>query len=268
MKSFSFTSLIGVIAATSVLLLSSEVQLQAQNGNGAVRPYVGNFVNNGTFLEVSNSTPYIWNTASNIVFYNYGNSQNVLASTVQINTSTNGSTIFTNSIFTYPPAIVDVPIYPDLNGDYSANTALTITVGITNNYQPYPANYSPTQVGSGVGSNTNVLYGSGTNYCAYAANATNTTSYYGVASTNLDTFVFATSADGENCDSGWVGSQHVFTFSFGSTNNTVITFTTNLPTSFLQGAMRVRLMSITPAQPNSQGAGVLTIDKIAITGVH
>ena len=56
MKSFSFTSLIGVIAATSVLLLSSEVQLQAQNGNGAVRPYVGNFVNNGTFLEVSNST--------------------------------------------------------------------------------------------------------------------------------------------------------------------------------------------------------------------
>jgi hypothetical protein len=100
MKSFSFTSLIGVIAATAALLLSSEVQLQAQNGNGAVRPYVGNFVNNGTFLEVSNSTPYIWNTASNIVFYNYGNSQNVLASTVQINTSTNGSTIFTNSIFT------------------------------------------------------------------------------------------------------------------------------------------------------------------------
>ena len=206
---------------------------------GTMSHDTADFINNGTYLSISNNMTWNFGSASNAYFFSYSSGTNVYAS------STNGNA----ATLLNPPAVVDVDVYPDMNADVNPNVAITVTAGVYTNYNL--ARYqSP-------------VYIQQTNFVG-AFNGlmpTNTTA------TNTVTFTFVPLADGENPDQSgpYQGINKSFVFTFiPTTNNAAVTITTNLPTGFLQGIRKIRLASIGVSSV-STSPGV-TIDRIRLVG--
>lgn len=200
------------------------------------------FINNGTFLALSNNTTFNFAgplLSSNLVFWSYNNATNINAGT------TNGNI----GAILGKPALVPADVYPDANGDIQANASVYISLGLTNNW-PLPANMTP------IFSNV-----SNTNYNSIFTGVT----------TNILTITLVALADGVNYDLPITGfGAKSFVWNFTATNlaaNTLITLSTNLPSTFLQGTPKVGVYSIVVGNaPTGGGAGV-TVDAFGISQI-
>lgn len=191
-------------------------------------PVSSSFINNGTFVAISNNVPYLFDTASNVWFAPFQTFTNVYAGT------TNGNSIG----LTWPQAFVDVAIPPDGSGEANANLAICVVMGITNNFWSFAGAYQNTNAGP-IANNVqspvirNLI-------------ATNNINAAIGSSTNTLTFTFAPVIEPFNLSmpsSGWV-SDKTFTFSVAGTNTQAVVFTTNLPSTFTQGATKIRLIKV------------------------
>ena len=195
----------------------------AAHAGGFSKPFAANFLNNGTYLCVSNATPFNYENASNAYFWSWSTGTNIYAAY-----GTNSSGV------QYDQAVVDVPLVPDYNSDLNPTLAIEIVIGRTNNY-PLPSVMTPSE--NGYLNNTNPLV-----YVPIFANA--------ALSTNTVTFTFVGVTD-EGFPESTFFPQNILTVSLTCTNNALTILSTNLVPSFLQGDNKLRLESISSAQANS-----------------
>jgi hypothetical protein len=192
------------------------------------------FINTGTYLCVSNGVPFNYTTASNVWFYSYPVGTNVLALG---GTNANG--------ILYPQAVVDAPVFPDINADVNPNIAITVVEGANTNL---PIQYPQT---SAIG---NLAVSTATAYAPFSGTQ---------VVTNTTTYTFATISEGGFGFADTAGGK-TFSFSVSQTNNTLAVISTNVPTSFLQGARAIRLVSVSNTSTGT-GPGVV-VDAVKLTG--
>lgn len=227
---------LGKIAAVSTFLLS----FSAFAGPGvSYAPLNSSFINNGTYVCISNNMTWTFDTASNVFFMPFQTFTNVYALT------TNGN----NQLNTWPPAFVDVTVPPDGNGEASGNLAIQIVVGITNGF-PFPYAQSPV-VGNTINNftNLNAAIGGGTN--------TVTLTFAPV----YDMGPLVTGISQGSASIAQVDKQ--FTFACTETNNAVVVLTTNLPTSMTQGVTKLRLIKAVVNNVNTAG---VVINALSLRG--
>ena len=223
--------------------------LSAMAGPGlSYTPISYSFINNGTYVAITNGINWTFDTASNVWFAPFNQFTNVYSGTTNGNANLN----------TWPPAIVDVTVPSDGNGDANPNLSIQVVIGLTNNFYVFSGAYQATNAGAIANSVMSPVIRN-----AIATN--NITSVIGQG-TNTLTFTFAPVAEPYGISmpsSGWI-SDKAFTFAVACTNNQATVFTTNLPTTFTQGLTKVRLIKITT---DNQTGGVGTvIDAITLRG--
>lgn len=242
--------LIGIGIAT-VTMVASSLTVQADN---TLKNVNTSFINNGTYLCVSNTAANAFNyeNNSNTYFWSFVVGTNILAAY-----GTNAAGI------NYPAAIVDVPILPDVQGDVNPNLSIDIVVGKTNNW-PLPATMTPAAGGYN-GLSTVV----GTN--GLSQFSTNFIPVWPVVAltTNTATFTFVPVTDDGFPMQAIVGSTPPLVLTISCTNNMVNVLHTNLTSTVIAGCTKLRLESITVS---AFGAGAssgnigMVIDAIKLGG--
>lgn len=223
-----------VIRSLSVGLAVLGTSLTSFAGTTIVHK-VATFINNGTYLCLTNNSTWSYLSASNIWFYSWTVGTNVLALG-----GTNSAGVL------YPPAIVDVPsMADDDQGDVNPNLAIQVIMGVYTNF-PLPSVQSPAFLNT------------------ISTNPVPTVFTNEVSSTNTVTFTFA--AESYGFADNYKTSTKTFVFTMQQTNNVPLVFTTNLPTTFISGAEKIRLVSMTADSKGDGGNNGAMIDAINEVG--
>lgn len=180
----------------------------------------------GTYLVVSNSVT-VSQTSSNVWFYSYAAGTNVQSF------ATNAAGIL------YPAAIVDSPMIADVNSDVNPNIAVQIVVGYSNNI--FAASVQTPVVNTW----TNPIP-------AIPVNS---------LSTNVVTVTLST-VSSVALGLADTSTGKTFTFSITANGTTPVVVSTNLPTSFLQGAGAIRA---TVGVGGGTGSGIV-VNALNLTG--
>ena len=180
----------------------------------------------GTYLVVSNSVT-VSQTSSNVWFYSYAAGTNVQSF------ATNAAGIL------YPAAIADSPVIADANSDVNPNIAVQIVVGYSNNI--FAASVQTPVVNTW----TNPIP-------AIPVNS---------LSTNVVTVTLST-VSSVALGLADTSTGKTFTFSVTANGTTPVVFSTNLPTSFLQGAGAIRA---TVGAGGGTGSGIV-VNVLNLTG--
>ena len=221
---------ITVVSALSLTLSAEAITLTHIDAtflaNGT---YVG-LTNNTTWTNVNGTVP----ASTNTWYFSYTAGTNVLGGW----TNSQGILI--------PQPFVDVDLRPDANADVNPNSALFAVINISTNLTlPFGMGVWP----GGYGTNQPISYVQPT-----------------AGSTNTELFVFTRSIDGVNFGTA---AQDQFSWLITPTNGVATegywVGSTNLPTSFLQGAKKLRVFSVTTGNNSSPG-NVLDVLKLGQWG--
>lgn len=219
------------------------VSLMAQANLDSVN---NSFLNNGTYLCLSNNTTYTWTTlgsSSNAWFFSYPSFTNVC---------------WMYSTSNAPAATVDADVIADRNGDINPNMAISVVIGVYTNWPSVIPNW-PTynrQTPSALGvAGTGYSLMTGSNLPAAFFTST-------VAATNSVVLTFAPVSPEGYADTS-EGKQFSFTVAQSSVTLPRV-ITTNVPTTFLQGARKVRLVSVVIGSTGA--AQGVVVDSLSLVG--
>lgn len=221
-----------IIIGVSLCLLS--YASFAANGTG-FHPVSSSFINNGTYVLLTNNTTYAnAGYGTNLWYFNYAYGTNILSG------ATNG---YGNP---NPPTFIDAPIWVNGNGDASPNITITATVNVYSNFPP-PFGYSPVVA--------NTIWTNPVAQIPFDVDNSNTVTM--VFSPITDSSLTTGFADGTN-------SFKTFTLIANAVGNLPFTVSSNVPTAFLVGASKIRLVSATASSVS--GSTSVIIDNLKATG--
>lgn len=189
------------------------------------------FINNGTYLCVTNNTSLVYTNQNNAIYYSYQVGTNVQAGA-------------TNPIGNYyPKPLTGVKLDTDANGDVNPTYAVHVVIGATSGF--------PIPVSPQTGQFLNTIWNP-TNLVANFTNNANSTNVVTFTLYPLDSF-------------GYVDTSRSWSFVVNQTANVPVVVTTNLPTAFCQG-----LRGVVPGigVNNIAGAGAqgTTVDAFTLQG--
>ena len=202
------------------------------------------FINNGTYLVVSNNYVWDYTSAPNTYYVSYtgdGNGSSIFS----------GAMGFTNSTTTnyLPRCVVDCSAWANPDGT-PAQAAIQVMIGVATNY-PLPDPLRAWNCGTNGLVSAGAATGVPTGIVAVNASAT-----------NYITFGFVKSCDGVNFDTNT--ATGLFQIGVQLKGTTPVCIATNVPVSFMTGAKKIRLQRMVTS--DSTGSPGVTIDAINLNG--
>lgn len=239
---------------TRILMLIVGLLSLVSTAQAASVPISESFINNGTYISLSNNYTLLYGSTTNIRFVSFEISTNIIGGAS--NTISPGG-------LSFPQILRDVTVRPDGLSEVNDSCSISVTIGVATNFfsqrghggLPFPnAGQNFWNIPNGM---TNGVGGPYVPVSLFPQGA--------LGSSNVLTFVFQKSVDGMTYGTT---AQDKFQFVVAQTAAILATdagkphtINTNLPSSFMQGAKKLRCLSV--ASDNSAGAIGVTINTIS-----